>query len=266
MIIIHTFIANSLTSTSQFLPIRMLTVGCNHKQEHIVSKGFKSHHILIIQDGRGIVKCNGEEYELSVGSVFYNHPNIPIEYKSTEGLKTAFITATGDALDGLCKFFNNPLFLYRSDINTEKYMKAINGIIEEYNERRRQSVLSKLTYAFYTDFFNDTKLNDATLTDKITDYLDKNFQNKITLEMISKNFNVSVSKLCHSFKADKNCTVFNYILNLRLSLAQNLLVSLPDSIKEVANQCGFDDVSYFCKAFKEAYGITPNEYRKASRE
>lgn len=261
----HTFIVNSRSDVTELLPIRMLTVGRDHNQEDVLSLGYKCHHLLIIQEGHGTVKCNGEEHELSVGSIFYNRPDVPIEYKSTDGLKTAFLTATGDALDGLCRYFNDPLFLYRPDINTEKYMKAINTMIDEFTNRRRQSVLSKLTYAFYTDFFNDIKLKDATLTDKITDYIEKNFQNKITLDIISSNFNISVSKLCHSFKADKGCSVFDYVLNLRLSLAQNLLISLPDSIKEISNQCGFDDVSYFCKAFKEQYGVTPNEYRKNIR-
>lgn len=260
----HTYIANSKNDIDNLLPIRFTTVGKDHKQEYINNRnGFKVYQILIIQDGHGIVKCNGEVHELSKGSAFLNFPHIPVEYINKGGLVTAFITAQGSALRQLSDYFNEHKFIYRSDINTDKYIKSIDGIIKEYREYRRQSVLSKLTYSLFVDFFEESQVNDFTIADKAALYIEKHFHEKITLQAIASIYKISVSKLCHDFKASKNCTVFDYILNMRLSYAQNLLLSFPSlTIKEISVQCGFEDVSYFCKAFKEMYNLTPSQYKK----
>ena len=67
-----------------------------------------------------------------------------------------------------------------------------------------------------------------------------------------------MSKLCHDFKRDMGCPVFAYILNMRLTYAQRFLRSYPDvRIKDAALSCGFEDLSYFCKAYKKKFGRSP---------
>nr|WP_303118247.1 helix-turn-helix domain-containing protein [uncultured Prevotella sp.] len=57
-------------------------------------------------------------------------------------------------------------------------------------------------------------------------------------------------------------TTSSYILSLRLDMACKLLLQFPDKpINEVAQQCGFDNFSYFNRLFKREKGVTPSEYK-----
>jgi AraC-like DNA-binding protein len=53
-----------------------------------------------------------------------------------------------------------------------------------------------------------------------------------------------------------------YFMNeLRIRMAVRFLQTEQLSIKEIAQRCGFDDVSYFCKIFRKFQKVSPNEFR-----
>ncbi len=56
-----------------------------------------------------------------------------------------------------------------------------------------------------------------------------------------------------------------YIKELKLSMAARKLLTSNATVKEVAYFVGFDDPNYFIREFKDAFGLTPNQYRKASQ-
>jgi len=57
--------------------------------------------------------------------------------------------------------------------------------------------------------------------------------------------------------------IFAYINQIRIQASKADLISHPDkSVKAVAHDCGFDDVSYFCSIFKRYEKITPGDFRK----
>lgn len=53
----------------------------------------------------------------------------------------------------------------------------------------------------------------------------------------------------------------NYLNDYRLDTAANMLLATNDNVLEIANACGFDNLSYFTRSFKKKYGITPEKYR-----
>ena len=84
--------------------------------------------------------------------------------------------------------------------------------------------LSSLCYSFFVDFFEEAYFENYP-TDKSIIYINKNFTEKITLSDIAKNSGVSVSKLCHDFKKKYGKTVFEYIMDLRLTYAKNIFLT-----------------------------------------
>ena len=67
-------------------------------------------------------------------------------------------------------------------------------------------------------------------------------------------------------KDRKGTTLRQYIIAYRLKLAKKLLTESAKSVNEVAEECGFNDPSYFTKTFKSAFGMTPKDYRNLGKD
>lgn len=255
------FTYNNLLSESKLLPAYFYTA-CVHYPQKTVSRpnGAQNYHqILFVVEGTGILRCQGQIFPLKRGSAFFTAMQMPVEYEDTGGLATAFLTAKGTAIRELMQYYDCEGFLFYEAVNLEKFLSDIDRIIKTYQTGRRDGVLSAMTYAMYADFFELQKGRFDEL-DAVAQYIEKSFAEDLTLEQLAQIGHISVSKLCHDFKKRFSCTVFRYILDLRLNYARTLLLSLPGiTTKEAAARCGFEDASYFCRAYKKKFGKSPGE-------
>ncbi len=261
-------IINYLPDNSKKLPINFHTVSSYYAENHVDRpEGQKDFdQILFVVEGTGMLTCLEKTFELKKGCAFFSSRNVPIEYISKDGLVTAFLTANGSAIKELCDYFGYGDFWFCEHINTEKYLSRLEGIIHEYYEHKRESVLSGMVYSFYLDFFEEKRPVYYDINDKVSLYIEKNFTRKISLSQLADIHGISVSKLCHDFKNKFGYTVFEHVINLRLTYARNYLISVPKAgTTDAATSCGFDDVSYFCRAYKKKFGKTPLEEKAASR-
>ncbi|MBQ8250226.1 MAG: helix-turn-helix transcriptional regulator [Clostridia bacterium] len=218
------------------------------------------YQILMIVEGAGTLYYQNETYKLKKGSAFFTAMNVPSKYVNEGGLVTAFLTIIGDGIPQMLEYFGCKDFLFYDSVNIDHYISLINQIIDEYYERKCESTLSALSYTFYTTFFEHRNETPLTSLDKTVLYIEKNFAEKLTLDELAEINQTSVSKLCHDFKTQYGCTVFQHILDLRLKYAYNLLNSGRNfKIKDVSIACGFDDTSYFCRAYKNKFGVTPSK-------
>lgn len=97
----------------------------------------------------------------------------------------------------------------------------------------------------------------------VTDYVKDHFSQKITLEEIAENINLSKSYIVHLFKEQTGFTVMEYLMHYRLIQFLHLASIYPDkSIKELSFQCGFESEAHFSRFFKKHVGLSPREYRK----
>ena len=255
---------NHLSDHFKILPIQFFTVCDKHIQETIKRPDgdLNFHQILFVIDGKGLLKCNGNTYELKKGSAFFTAIGVPVEYINTGGLVTAFLTATGTAVADLMECFSCDGFLFYESINVEAYISAIRKITDEYYEHKRAGLLSAMVYSFYINFFEQQN-HVFTKLDEVALYIEKNYMKKLTLAQLANIGCFSVSKLCHDFKKRLGCSVFQYVLNIRLTNARYFLMSdHRASVKDASISCGFDDVSYFCRAYKNKFGKSPAKDRE----
>lgn len=96
-------------------------------------------------------------------------------------------------------------------------------------------------------------------------YIQKNYSEHITLADIAKTVSVSKSSALNIFSKYLHISPVSYLVNYRLKRAAKLLSSTDGSIYSVARDTGFENVGYFCRRFKELFGVTPGEYRKAEK-
>lgn len=100
---------------------------------------------------------------------------------------------------------------------------------------------------------------------RVTEYINENFCNLLTLDIIAEHTNLSRYYISHLFKELLNTTFINYLNELRLSRAALLLTTTDTPVIEIAGKSGFNNISNFNRAFKMYYGITPSKYRKSER-
>jgi YesN/AraC family two-component response regulator len=93
-------------------------------------------------------------------------------------------------------------------------------------------------------------------------FVDFNLQEPLSLNCLAEQCNVNASYLSAQFKKEKGITLTEYITAKRMEHAASLLRSSDLYIQEIASQCGFLDVNYFTRLFKQHSGISAREYRK----
>lgn len=97
---------------------------------------------------------------------------------------------------------------------------------------------------------------------QVHDFIEKHYQDKLSLEQLSATFFISKFHLSREYKKTYGITIGNDILAKRISNAKSLLRFSDSSIEEIAVTCGFLDGTYFIKVFKYSENMTPLEYRK----
>jgi len=97
-------------------------------------------------------------------------------------------------------------------------------------------------------------------------YMQENFSSPITLQDISDHTGLTAEYFCRLFKSETGMTFSHYLTQLRIDHAKSLLESTGHRISQVASACGYTNISYFSRIFKEHTGFKPNEYRFDNRK
>lgn len=96
---------------------------------------------------------------------------------------------------------------------------------------------------------------------EVIKYIELHYQDKITLEMIAEHVNFSENYLCRVFREQTGTSLINYINNVRMNKAADLILKGHTYIKEVSSLVGISDQFYFSRVFKKHFGVSPTDYR-----
>jgi iron complex transport system substrate-binding protein len=88
------------------------------------------------------------------------------------------------------------------------------------------------------------------------------YAEKQTLESLAENFFVSKATLIYNFKKYASCSPIDFLLNVRLTKAKELLLNTKKSVNEISEICGFSSANYFGLIFKQKENLSPANYRK----
>ena len=140
----------------------------------------------------------------------------------------------------------------------------------ELEEILKINDVDKIKFIFINtlkNLFDSIKTINKEKTDtfmaKIIRFIEDNFNKDITLDDVAKEVNMSYHYFSKFFKDQTRKNFIDYLTNLRVTKAKELLEDETVSIKEVCYKVGYSDPNYFSKIFKKATGMTPTEYRLA---
>ncbi len=103
----------------------------------------------------------------------------------------------------------------------------------------------------------------ASRFDALKTFLRENVQRDLPVSEMAQYARLSRSHFARLFKEHEGMSPREYVEDLRLKRALQLLYSETMSVKEIAFACGIPDVNYFCRLFKKHMGMSPGEYRRS---
>ncbi len=94
------------------------------------------------------------------------------------------------------------------------------------------------------------------------EYIQKHFNKDISLDEVSREVDISPYYFSKIFKDSTGKNFIEYLTEIRIERAKELLTSSNHSMKEICASVGYSDPNYFSRAFKKNVGITPTEYKE----
>ncbi|SKB28260.1 AraC-type DNA-binding protein [Maribacter arcticus] len=241
--------------------------------------------ISYIINGTGKLLVGDSIHQFSIGDIYVIGSNLPHIFKSIPGelnahMVTIFFTENTFGVD----FFKLPYFkdLQSFFLNSNCGFKVLSGkkqtsdsILKLSSQDKLErfvtflkllALLSTVTIEPLSKFIYSKTLtsNEGERLQVIFDFVFKNFQKPIALKEISKMAFMTPNAFCRFFKQRTNKTFFQFLIELRVEHACQLLSSKNElNINLISDLSGFNSISNFNKKFKKIKGVTPTQYQQS---
>lgn len=155
-------------------------------------------------------------------------------------------------------------------IDDNELMDTVIKVVEEIRHRQNYIMLQE-NYSNIVNknslMFMDSLETDITKSKKgymggAFEYINCNYMKDIGISDVAEHLHISESYLSKLFKAETSFTFVEYLANVRIKKAVELLKTSSIKIYEAANMVGFKDYRYFSMIFKKMVGISPTEYKR----
>ncbi len=147
-----------------------------------------------------------------------------------------------------------PRILNLSKISGIDNFLTLISILYDLSVSRNQKILSN-SLPNRDDFENSSRIK------KVHQYIQENYQKKISLEEISNLVNMTPVSFNRFIKKRTGRTFITYVNDIRISMAARHLLESEYTIGEISFKCGFNNIANFNRIFKQTKNITPSEYR-----
>lgn len=168
-----------------------------------------------------------------------------------------------------CFFFSTDI-AWQADA-MKQFSKAWQAILDEPEdyENMVRYLLSNAFHRIATNLPTPEKAitkRDVLIAERtkvMMQYIHDHYSEDVKLQRIADSAAISESVCLRSFRGVIGITPIQYLIQYRIEKAAELLLQSDRKVNEIAFSCGFSDLSYFTKCFREMKRCTPVEYRKA---
>lgn len=101
---------------------------------------------------------------------------------------------------------------------------------------------------------------------KLVSYMEEHYSRPVALQELADVISCNPQYLCRFFKEITGTSPVQYLISCRVEHACSLLLETTNPILDISMDCGFENVSYFIRKFKQLKGCTPREYRSLHKE
>lgn len=215
----------------------------------------QNENILHLKSGMGIFLHNGHRQEL---------------FSTISPTSLHWVHFTGYAIAATLERFGfKHEFVFDIGIN-KNVIGCFQKIFNEFTSRKQNYIYASTLYLLQI-FVEISRSVSSSAAEKKTlekslHYIHSNYLTDISVEQLAEIEKISISHYRKIFYSLMGVAPKQYITSLRISYASSLLQYRDKTIKEIAEQCGYQDLGYFYRVFKKTTGMTPVECRNAKLE
>lgn len=234
-------------------------------------KNIASYLIIYTESGEGKITYEGKQYDLKPHTVcFIDCKNYQFYQTSKELWEFYWIHINGRQIKEYYSDFNhsNNICCETKD-STIKYLIENMINLQNYKTRNTEIITAREIVNLLTELLierNRVKYEDVkeipAYIFEIQSYLEKNYHSKITLDTISQKFMINKYQIAKEFKNFVGSSLIEYVIEVRINKAKDLLKYTGNNVSEIAEQIGIENVTHFINLFKKRVGITPLRFRK----
>lgn len=158
-----------------------------------------------------------------------------------------------------------------------RFVSLLEGMIDEYKKGKscyttliRMQLIELLI--LLSRIYSEMELNidkstiskneSQILVQRISGYLTRNYNQKVSIPTLCKLFGISQRHLSRLFKQETGHTIVEVVHHLRIEKAKTLLLESNDKVIEVALTLGYDDPAFFSRLFSRIVGCSPGKYKE----
>ena len=166
--------------------------------------------------------------------------------------------------------------VYKYNTQNSNIYAYLNILLEEINKKAEnyETVCQKLLEVIMICMLRNNHLSIVQSSNElinrectqIKNYLDANYAETITLDMLASLSHMNKYYMAHAFTKYIGISPITYLLQKRIQEGKSLLESTSYSISQISAMLGFSSQSYFSQAFKKSTGKTPVQYRNALKQ
>lgn len=250
----------------------------NYSKEHahIIHLHKDVLEVLYIHSGEGRYLVGNREYAVKKGDIIICnagvlHGEAPFQKHAMQTYCCGFwgIQVDDLALNCLSEYEEKPVYFFDDSIVKLDVLMPMIHMLSLNGEKvlANHFALGILSFIYTCikekkeDGNVDHSQKKENLVREITNYIDQNYHEKLTLETISNELHISASHLSHLFKSETGLSPMQYVVHRRIGEAQSLLMETNLPIWKIEEKLGFCSSVHFSMMFKKYIGISPKEYR-----
>lgn len=256
------------------LPFYVVGLGLESWQFPIKrAEGYEYPQIFLSRSGEGEVIINGEVTKIGENSMFFIPAYCPHEYHAIGegGWYLDWIAFSGDQVSVLFDKWKLNKFTHIPNCDTDRLRRIMTKMYytiksdKLYGNHYASAQLYDLLIEYRK--IADNRLSSfytaqSVALAEVLQYIEEHYADQIKLCDLAAIAGVSEQHLCRLFKKNFQLRPMEYLAQVRVQHAKDLLVYSDKTIGEISDEVGFQDGSYFSVVFKRYENMTPGEYRK----
>lgn len=252
---------------------------------HIINRNTHVHRALelgLVLEGMGIVRLDARDFIIKKGSLFFLNSNEPHQILASDkgGIKIAYLQTSGSFCNQYVSCFRN-LEVLENDLNavlnraqlkelTGLMVQAITDYMAESSDlyglecicsvsRLYSRLLTWVPYRKMSESAYLSRNKKMARLGRITEFIDQNYSEKITLCDLCARENVTPTYLSHFIRDNLHMTFQEYLSSVRFERALKLLRSTSMCLTDASIASGFSDVKYLSRMLENHFGKSARE-------